>query len=515
MEGIGPTLRKHPSSDNLLRDFKIELNLIKEDERIRRMADDFTVKSNDPKFNHNDDNDDNDNDNDNDAITNSSSNLHLERQKAAFNESIGGGWDNLANQLSNRPRSHTSSTLLNSTNLDSHPNFSIVVVGASMVGKTTVIRKGFRKWGLSSATLLSPPERGKIQSRSSLIEIHGQPKHVEIIELGFAALNFNDSQNLFPHFIQNIDAIVICYDATDERSFVGVIDILKCSSMNGLPRVLLACKSGEATYPLSVSSTHVNPNSVVNLGKQLDVGLIEVTALTGDGRRRMRGAFDWIFRNIRKQRKEVRDRGLSNSSEYVSPQQYLNQSQPPQQFIVVDRNSIDEPSPIQLKSSQLIPPTINRNNPLRMSVSSSEGDAIMSEATRGLVDITSPTYSTFGDHDKVLLNTLDEHNDDNPENDDDDTPKKRERKVSNPLLKNFGYDNSKDTALSRWVTLDDLLNKLIFAAVSGNDQEFVKSFFSTYRKFTRAYLVLEAMLKRYDEISKDCDSVLVTFTQSR
>ncbi|TIC14649.1 ras GEF [Wallemia mellicola] len=479
MEPLGPQLRKHPSSDDLLRDFKNEIDSSNPPPAYQATQHPY-------------------------ANTNSS----LLKQKKAFEDSIGGGWDKLADdklrdsyyddsfdshtpyqplappQVQTRPRSHTQSTMLDSS---AASGFSIVVLGSQGVGKTTVIRKGFRKYGLSSATLLSPPEKGKCQSRQSVIEIHGQPKNAIIYEIGFAGLNFK-SPEIFPEYVQSIDAAIVCYDSTDESSFIGIVELLHRLSEMGLPRVVLATKSGEV-FP---GKPTINPNTVVSIIRQLDTGLIETNALSTDGRRRMRGAFDWIFRNIRKQRKEVRDRGLSNSSAY---------SAVPHQFTQIPL-SPEEQSPEQLQGAKLIPPGVH-NDTLRMSVSSAECDAIMSEATRGLVDVNSPTYSTFNGFSNHLYDTF---------SDSDIDEKATEVNYGRPsLLRNFTNDNDN----SRFVTLHDLLNKLIFAAVSGNDQEFVKSFFSTYRKFTRAYVVLQAMLTRFDEVSRDCDSVLVTFTQSR
>ncbi|TIA84943.1 hypothetical protein E3P99_04108 [Wallemia hederae] len=497
MEPLGPQLRKHPSSDNLLRDFKFELD------STQRPQHPYAITSSNQT-----------------TPTNSS----VIKQKKAFEDSIGGGWDKLAQDLHyantatetaantpetaaadppfqpiahTRPRSHTQSTMLDSS---AASGFSIIVLGAQGVGKTTVIRKGFRKYGLSSATLLSPPDKGKCQSRQSVIEIHGQPKNAVIYEIGFAGLDLH-STRIFPPYIHNVDAAIICYDSTNEASFIGIIELLHRLSQVGMPRVLLATKSGE----LVPGQPTINPNTVVSVINQFDTGLIETNALSTDGRRRMRGAFDWIFRNIRKQRKETRDRGLSNSSAYsAAPHQFTQAALAP-----------EEQSPEQLQSARIMPVGI-RNDMQRMSVSSTEGDAIMSEATRGLVNVNSPTYSTFNGatnpayHDSLSEGdvVVDVSLHDLP----DPTRKARERTISGPVLRTTP-SNNKET--SRFVTLADLLNKLIFAAVSGNDQEFVKSFFSTYRKFTRAYIVLNAILKRFDEVSKDCDSVLVTFTQSR
>lgn len=141
MEPLGPQLRKHPSSDNLLRDFKHEMDSTQRPPSYHPYAN--------PHANSN-----------STTPTNSS----LIKQKKAFEDSIGGGWDKLADdlatdhhnhyenpieshpmyqpiappQVQNRPRSHTQSTMLDSS---AASGFSVIVLGAQGVGKTTVIRK--------------------------------------------------------------------------------------------------------------------------------------------------------------------------------------------------------------------------------------------------------------------------------------------------------------------------------------------------------------------------------------
>ncbi|TIB07330.1 hypothetical protein E3P77_03963 [Wallemia ichthyophaga] len=509
MDPIGPQLRKHPSSDNLLRDFKHELDEF----------DGLDSKQRPPSYHYPY------------AYPPTTT-----KQKKALDDPICSGWDKLAHELAGdprsaqsarssqsaqhqqpppltRPRSHTQPTSLNPS---AASGFSIIVLGAQGVGKTTVIRKGFRKYGLSSATLLSPPNKGKCQSRQSVVEIHGQSKNATIYEIGFAGLNLH-SDNLFPDFVHSIDAAIICYDSTNQSSFVGVIDVLHEVIQLGLPRVLLATKSGE----MIPAKPTINPNTVVSIMKQFDTGLIETNALSTDGRRRMRGAFDWIFRNIRKQRKETRDRGLSNSSAY---------SALPHQFTHTHTEgavSPEEQSPEQLQSARIVPMDI-RNGVCTMSMSSTEGDAIMTEATReakrgleeakndtaqGHINANPPMYS-FNDSSSPAYHDSVSEGDLVGDAKLEAPSKARERTISGPVLHSTPIPPSNKESF-RFVTLEELLNKLIFAAVSGNDQEFVKSFFSTYRKFTRAYIILKAILKRFDEVSNDCDSVLVTFTQSR
>ncbi|KAG8823765.1 hypothetical protein FRC19_003196 [Serendipita sp. 401] len=68
----------------------------------------------------------------------------------------------------------------------------------------------------------------------------------------------------------------------------------------------------------------------------------------------------------------------------------------------------------------------------------------------------------------------------------------------------------------QWATLDEILDKLLFVSVSGDDPLFVQHFFLTYRRFASPRSVLLGMQKRMRWLSQETrDPLLAKFAQMR
>lgn len=79
----------------------------------------------------------------------------------------------------------------------------------------------------------------------------------------------------------------------------------------------------------------------------------------------------------------------------------------------------------------------------------------------------------------------------------------------------FKKDTKQEPA-SPWSTLDELLEKLFFLAISGDDPSFISHFFLTYRRFTTPRRILLAMQKRMIELNQPTtDFTLAAFAQMR
>lgn len=68
--------------------------------------------------------------------------------------------------------------------------------------------------------------------------------------------------------------------------------------MNGKPVVLFGCKSDPETEPV------VNPSEADAIGQPYNVGLIEVTQSTSDGRSKMRNGLRWLLYKLEQRQRK-------------------------------------------------------------------------------------------------------------------------------------------------------------------------------------------------------------------
>jgi hypothetical protein len=75
---------------------------------------------------------------------------------------------------------------------------------------------------------------------------------------------------------------------------------------------------------------------------------------------------------------------------------------------------------------------------------------------------------------------------------------------------------AKQSRPAQWATLDELLDKLLFLAVSGDDPMFISNFLLTYRRFATPRSVLVAMQKRIRQLdSPSGDPMFACYAQMR
>ncbi|KAG8833059.1 hypothetical protein FRC17_000064, partial [Serendipita sp. 399] len=76
--------------------------------------------------------------------------------------------------------------------------------------------------------------------------------------------------------------------------------------------------------------------------------------------------------------------------------------------------------------------------------------------------------------------------------------------------------NQRESTSLQWATLDEILDKLLFVSVSGDDPLFIQHFFLTYRRFASPRSVLLGMQKRMRQLSQETrDPLLAKFAQMR
>ncbi|KAK2461898.1 hypothetical protein APHAL10511_006361 [Amanita phalloides] len=404
-------------------------------------------------------------------------------------------------------RPTTSSYIYDIRNVD--PTVTLVVVGTPGCGKSTVIRKGLKKFALSEAIACrSISGIPGIMSVTNYIRRTGRVGQLEnIIDCPLKVVEANiilpTAQGSLPRQnvpildpVSRVDGVVVCYDASSPSSFLTVENLLSDYSSMRIPTLVLACKS-DLTHWVDSAKAH-------SLCKQYDVGLIEVNQDAGKDRIGL--AFEflmqavWRDRRDRRQGSDVRYRNpasprlLRHSSLWhtshstttsPSPLMTVNTVLSDQKLGVASAsNSQDVPS--------VSPPTVS----ISLKDSGSPGDARVVNWERGHgLPSMKPQLA-------------------NADNLEGHTPS-IVKGVTN-ILGDKDDVKEKDLKPTLFMTAEELLDKLLFLAVSADDPAFITHFLLTYRRFATPRTVLLAMQKRMRQLdSPSGDPMFACFAQMR
>ncbi|WVQ82300.1 hypothetical protein IAT38_004428 [Cryptococcus sp. DSM 104549] len=228
-------------------------------------------------------------------------------------------------------------------------DYTIAVLGHEGTGKTTFIARALKTWGMSNPVKIYSAGGHMVSSCYSQIAPSGKlpyPRKVEFLEMNVQALGFGSgfaqapsdsgtgaagstsastattptastatavttASNLWPGSIGHVSGAIYCYDAGRSETLQGLQECLAHLAAANIPTVLLACKSD----PLSpspadstpTSSTRVSASHGNSLGEPYNVGLIEVTTKTAEGKAKMKNALRWLLYKLeQRQRRQQR-----------------------------------------------------------------------------------------------------------------------------------------------------------------------------------------------------------------
>ncbi|GJJ09683.1 hypothetical protein Clacol_003907 [Clathrus columnatus] len=425
--------------------------------------------------------------------------------------------------------------------------FSIGIVGTFGCGKTTMIRKGLKVWGVSeeSISTISTP-KGRI--RYGIRTINASRENditASIIEVDSDNLSYDTSEGAWPNDLPHIDGVLVLYDASDPASFVHVPELIAAYHSLELPVIVVACKCD--------LEIRVLPHSASERTEPYGIGLIEVTAVSESGRRKMRYTFQWLIRSI-----EQAKRGdIPTGPEYPNPASPDILSAPwsegysnGESRSSLTRSRIDTPtggspstvtkklSLSQIDSSLIQPSSTPTPRPagaisptrvksvgdLLTEVERSKQEGMDLDFRQGNQDRRSSSLTrnatlngekrseslTFS----AITATTNSISDPSTAMESGGAP--HDRSISNESQVDSRNSGQKEPPSMPWGTQEELLDKLFFLAVSGDDPTFIKHFLLTYRKFATPRTVLLGMQKRVRQLNKDhFDLLLGNYAQMR
>lgn len=389
---------------------------------------------------------------------------------------------------------------------------TIVVVGTQGCGKTQAIRKGLSGFNLSDS-LPSTTQRavGGVSIPSytyrlgTIVRDRSSDCPISVVEIDVAPTDAPILRDqLWPEAVPSIDAVVICYNSAERNSFKPVEPLLRAYHAMRLPIIVLACKAD--------MEAQIKPDHASKLLEPFRIGLVEVTVHNEFGKDKLKRSFDWLLKAVFRHRKAI-DTKAQPDNAYLNPASpdvlispppwetsrtvtpVVAQSHPTSAQPLLpplpgpNHYHLDKPAPAAIShASEPVRNETGRIYERHKARLRSAGEAILNDDDGNL---QLPSGNEFDD-----LGRPDAHFETSQQN-----PVKDEREKSKP---------------AQFATLEELLDKLLFIAVSGDDPTFISSFLLTYRRFCIPRSVLLAMQKKMRQLDEPCgDPMFACFGQMR
>ncbi|KZV77736.1 ras GEF [Peniophora sp. CONT] len=425
----------------------------------------------------------------------------------------------------NAPQSIAPSRSIDSSTFD-WADITLAVVGSARCGKSTVIDKGLRAYKLvnpsqyPAGTIPAAP-RLTYSVREGVIPREGLPdRTLNVLELDAKVLEDSANPGAFRwpegQGVPHLDACIVCYDVSDPHSVDHVETLLRCFQDLKLPVIVFACKSDKDR---AVHSTQVYTRI-----SKLDVGLVEVSSLDEKGKDQLKLGFNFLLRAISTQRARM-----------IDPEHYTNPASPdvlvsPPPWDIsrastatpttaatagpsrLSQQPFSPPTQIAPSSSASTPrspnaptsPTRSRSASDLLSLDSDKSRSLDRDKSRSTLDmsVSSRTSVSIGASDGPQPPDALAHTDSLPSV-DEATEERASRR-------------EKEGKAASYATLDELLEKLLFLAVSGDDPAFIAEFLLTYRRFMSPRSVVLAMQKRMRWLDQpSSDPMFACFAQMR
>ncbi|KAF8973945.1 ras guanine nucleotide exchange factor domain-containing protein [Flammula alnicola] len=393
---------------------------------------------------------------------------------------------------------------------NSNKDIILAVIGTTGCGKSTVIRKGLSGYGLVESSVISEASNSsglpRYVRRTGIVTLEepaspGGSPHDQVIEvIEVEVQTTNNGLLKWPQGLPPIDGIIICYDSSHKSSYQPVEGLLKGYRSMILPIMVLGCKAD--------LEHEVQPFDVLAMLKQYDTGLIEVSNTSDSGKGKMKQSFQYLLKAILRQRGS--DRIIDNRNP-ATPDFLYKGAPSGDSWTHTPTSSSSIPS----FNGPSVPVNTSIPNPSKPSSSAPHLDSVTpvspgyQPSTGDLLHEIQLSKSRDSQDDTVVESEDAVNNNDSAEN----SPAPAEE-VSPPIPEEKKV--KKEPRPSQWADLDDLLDKLLFLAVSGDDPTFTTHFLLTYRRFATPRSVLLAMQKRMRQLDNPSgDPMFACFAQLR
>ncbi|GAK66954.1 Ras GEF [Moesziomyces antarcticus] len=417
-----------------------------------------------------------------------------------------------------RSRSGSSASLLQQVNSQpkSHASFVIAVVGHAQSGKSTVIKKGLRQFGLSKPHVLSE----KVTSHSTVCVVDQEQRTIEVLEIDASVLLNGPSKRFaWPKFLPHIDAVILCYDAAEIASFRGMSELLENFAVANLSTVMLACKS-------EVHPKAVDPYYASDMACIYNVGLAECTVQSEEGKKRMRDCFSYLVKEVAKVRSGRSRRGTASTVPVMpaaaatqTPSQPLSSpTQPtmPSRTASATSHASSQADPADAAHAASLSPVVSADprargysnassSATRITTGGGESPGLQStfpsDPKRDLASDASASAAASHDS-RLSLRKMSSATAGSSTSDVPSLQSHDELGLHDSLHRaQMGLQNARATG--GYVSIEELWDKLFHAAISRTDERFVTMFMVFYRGFATPLDLLRQMMARFDTLTAE------------
>ncbi|WVQ99369.1 hypothetical protein IAU59_006502 [Kwoniella sp. CBS 9459] len=345
-------------------------------------------------------------------------------------------------------------------------DYVIAVLGHENVGKTTIIERALKTWGWSHPIRTHTFGSQTVHSSFSQIQPGGKLKQawkVEFLEMNVNALDLSpQAERVWPEGTPDIAGVIFCYDATRSDTLAGLTEAIERLAVSSIPMVILACKS-DPDSTLEVDAPHGNL-----IGEPFNVGLIEVTTQTSEGKSKMRNAFRWLMykleqRQRRQQRRLVPPITIPSASAMPSPS-----------LASATLEALTSPDSDGSSAADKI---MWHQRGLNMTPADGDGvDAVSDHRSSG----SSLSWMIKGPPPSTSVESASKEGSEEVVQEI-----KKEEPISNGITEKKAALPPSVAGLDPplYLSVEELLDKLFMAVVSSQDEPFVRAFFMTYRRF--------------------------------
>ncbi|GAA5920776.1 hypothetical protein JCM1841_004185 [Sporobolomyces salmonicolor] len=411
-------------------------------------------------------------------------------------------------------------------------DFVVAVVGPRHVGKSTVVRRGLKR-SVDKPVVLHEDEVGnRVTTTTTSFTLAGQRRTIEVLEIDMHLLKYNDEGVIWPDGLPQCEGAMLCYDSTDPAALSSLSILLKAFWTRGsdVPLIVLACKAVPSAPPPSSSSSGsqnaTDPKEAAKVCNVYGAGIVTLDGGVDDPQRKTKECFNWIIRQIMDNRGEIRRPASAAStslsgSRRGSVQHYAMTSKSPvtsapssaSSSAFADRlHSPSGPQDRLIRSDSLgagLGLSVVREAPVGRSEGEGEGEAHEGAAPapelqqqHQLEPLSSPNSAAPTYESEAPTYATTEEREGEGEI-DEGQPHQRK--------------SAKTAALDLYFSRDDMIDKFLYAAVTGNDEQYVTLFLITYRRFARPYDVLEKLIERFEFVAGrlKTDPLLSRFAQMK